>query len=151
MLPQTLSNFCSCLAVLLISFRTGIGRGCTVAENAFIAGKGQYCACTFVGKIRMLFAEFFKDRNQVIVSCSDGAVIKDHLAGWLSVFTDNNTVCEAVSAHIRVVAEVILGHDKRDFARRQHDVSGFHDGIAVFICGFVRHIMKLYENVSLFV
>lgn len=99
----------------------------------------------------MLFAEFFKDRNQVIVSCGDGAVVKGHLAGWLSVFTDNNTVCEAVSAHIRVVAEVILGHDKRDFARRQHDVSGFHDGIAVFICGFVRHIMKLYENVSLFV
>ena len=49
-----------------------------VAENAFIAGKGQYCASAFVGKIRMLFAEFFKDRNQVIVSCGDGAVVKGH-------------------------------------------------------------------------
>ena len=55
-----------------------------------------------------MFTEFFQDRNQVIVSGSDRAVVQSDLAGGLAVLTDHEAVCEAVSIHIRIIAEIIL-------------------------------------------
>ena len=96
----------------------------------------------------MTLTEFFQDRDQIIVSGGDRAVIHGHFAGWFAILPDDDPVCKAVSIHIRVVAEVILGHDKRDLARWQHDIARLHDGVSVFIGCLVSHIVKSHQNVT---
>ena len=96
----------------------------------------------------MLLNKILQNRNQIIGSGNSSAVFKNHFAGRLSVFSDYNPGGESVTVHIRVVAEIILRHDKGNFSFRQHNVSGLHNGFSCLIGGFAGKIMKTDQNVS---
>ena len=150
--PEALGHLADRFQVFLI---IGIGvlifRIGAVAQNTLVAGEGQDCPGSLIGKVRVLCNEILQQRHQVEGAGDHGPVVQFHFTGGLSIVPDDDPGGKAVALHIVIIADVVLGHDEGLLSRRQHDIAGHKFWISVFICGLIGDIPHPYQHIAPFI
>ena len=103
---------------------------------------------SMVGKVGVLLYEFIQNRNQIIVTYADMAVLVRVLQLRLSFFVQHHFIGKTASLHVDVVIDVVLGHDEGLFSFRQHDLLLHHFFCAVGLLLHLRDIVQMNHNIS---
>ena len=148
---QTLGHSGCLLTVGLIGGAVLVGGGGSVPQYAFIAGKRDNGSCPFVGKVRVFLYKILQKRNQIIGTRGGGAVVHDHLTGGLSVLANHDPFGKPVPVHVGIVADIVLGHDKRLLSLREHDASLYKTHVSIFIRFLIGHIVDADQHIALLV
>ena len=118
-----------------------------VAEHAVVTCEGNDAVSIVVGEIRMLIDKGRKKRHDVVVSCMLLAGVIRIDAFYLSAVIDNKLFGNTLIIISVIIAEIILGHDSRMFARGQHErVILLEVYVAVGIHSLLHHIAHCYKH-----
>ena len=112
-----------------------------VPQHTVVTCEGNDAVSIVVGEIRMLIDKGRKKRHDVVVSCMllTGLIRID--AFYLSAVIDNKLLGNTLIIISVIIAEVILGHDSRMLARRQHErVILLEVNVSVGIHSLLHHI-----------
>ena len=145
-----LANFLAiCLDVRVFPLVRRIG---AVAEDTVIAGHGNDALGTAVGEVGMLFYELIQNRDEVVGADGNRAVVHDHLIEGLAVRSHNDVLRKAVSVHVLVIVDIVLGENKSGFAGREHDIAPDHLLAAgLGIVDLVGDVVDAHQDIALVV
>ena len=152
-IAETLRNFTHLLAVRFdVRIFPLVRRIGAVAEDTVIAGHGNDALGTAIGEVRMLLNELIQNRDEVVGADGNRAVVHDHLIEGLAVRSHNDVLRKAVSVHVLVIVDIVLGENKSGFAGREHDIAPDHLLAAgLGIVDLVGDIMNANQDIALVV